>query len=250
MTPDRQVEVLDGRNLALHGGAPESSTWETVFNTGNTLLVRERLERSAATGWHSHGERDTFGVVLDGRLSIEYGPDHAVAVEEGEFFYVPAGLVHREIAGEATEAAVMLSGDGPPRVCATAPTSPPETAPQVAGDDDLVPTKKLENLVRRQPFPDAPIQQVHGYTGGAMTSEWHHHGENEVFGHVLRGRGYVDLLEGDPEETLATAGDFFHIPPGITHRDVNPVDEEQEYLLWIVGSGPRVIRADPTQTVQ
>ena len=248
MTPDRRVEVLDGRNLEFHRGAPVSAEWETVFNTGEALLVREHLDRTAATEWHSHGQRGTFGVVLDGRLAIEYGPDHTIAVEEGEFFYVPAGLVHREVPTEAAETLVLFSGDGPPRVCATAPVCPPEASPRVAGDDDLIPTKKLENLVRRQPFPDVAVQQVHGYTGGAMTSEWHHHGENEVFGYVIRGQGYVDLLEGDPEETLATAGEFFHIPPGITHRDVNPVDEEQEYLLWIVGSGQRVIRVDPPKT--
>jgi len=40
-------------------------------------------------------------------------------------------------------------------------------------------------------------------------------------------------------------GDFFHIPPGLVHRDLNPnKDLELVVVNILVGSGPSVINVD------
>ena len=42
---------------------------------------------------------------------------------------------------------------------------------------------------------------------------------------------------------LVRAGEWFHLSPGVVHRDVNPRDADQRYLLWLTGSEPRTVPA-------
>jgi uncharacterized RmlC-like cupin family protein len=68
------------------------------------------------SGWHHHGEQDTYFYVLRGRLEFEYGREGATArVETGDFGYVPSGVVHRErtAPGEPGEAVLVRVGTGP-----------------------------------------------------------------------------------------------------------------------------------------
>ncbi len=68
------------------------------------------------SGWHHHGEHDTYFYVLAGGIQFEYGPDHATAsVGLGEFGHVPHHVVHRErsVAGEAAEIVLVRIGQGP-----------------------------------------------------------------------------------------------------------------------------------------
>lgn len=50
------------------------------------------------SGWHHHGEMTTFGHVLEGTLWFEFGPGGKSRVEvvAGDYFRIPAGVVHRE----------------------------------------------------------------------------------------------------------------------------------------------------------
>jgi quercetin dioxygenase-like cupin family protein len=78
---------------------------------------------------------------------------------------------------------------------------------------------------------------------GAATG-WHHHGDREVLGHVLRGRARFEFGPGGRESTEVDEGGFFHVPAGLVHRDVNPLDEAQEIILAVVGEGPLVVNFD------
>ena len=50
---------------------------------------------------------------------------------------------------------------------------------------------------------------------------------------------------GGNETVQAGPGDFFHIPAGTVHRDVNPDDDvHQEVLLTLIGEGPLVVNVD------
>ena len=75
-------------------------------------------------------------------------------------------------------------------------------------------------------------------------SGWHHHGERDVLGYVVRGRARFEFGAGGRESTEVEEGGFFHVPAGLVHRDVNPLDEPQEIVLTIVGDGPLVINVD------
>jgi uncharacterized RmlC-like cupin family protein len=79
--------------------------------------------------------------------------------------------------------------------------------------------------------------------GGAATG-WHHHGERDVHGYVVRGRARFEFGRGGRESTEVEEGGFFHVPAGLVHRDVNPSDEPQEIVLAVVGEGPLVVNVD------
>jgi uncharacterized RmlC-like cupin family protein len=79
---------------------------------------------------------------------------------------------------------------------------------------------------------------------GGAASGWHHHGARDVLGHVVRGRARFEFGPGGRESTEVEEGGFFHVPAGLIHRDVNPLDEGQEIVLTIVGEGPLVFNVD------
>ncbi len=73
-------------------------------------------EPGAWSGWHHHGETDTYMFVLAGGLEFEFGPARErILVGRGDFALMPAGVVHRErtTPGEPGEIVVVRLGPGP-----------------------------------------------------------------------------------------------------------------------------------------
>jgi len=77
--------------------------------------------------------------------------------------------------------------------------------------------------------------------GGAM-SDWRHHGTRRLYGFVEAGRMRLEYGVTGASAVEVGQGDFFHIPPGLVHRDVNP-DKKQELVVVniLVGRGEPVI---------
>jgi mannose-6-phosphate isomerase-like protein (cupin superfamily) len=75
-------------------------------------------------------------------------------------------------------------------------------------------------------------------------SGWHHHGDRDVLGYVVRGHARFEFGADGHESTEVEEGGFFHVPAGLIHRDVNPLDEPQEIILAVVGKGPLVVNVD------
>lgn len=68
------------------------------------------------SGWHHHGETDTYLYVLAGGLEFEYGPSRErVSLGPGDFAHMPRGVIHRErtAPGEPGEAVLVRFGGGP-----------------------------------------------------------------------------------------------------------------------------------------
>lgn len=68
------------------------------------------------SGWHHHGETDTYMYVLSGGLEFEFGPARErLSVGSGHFALMPAGVVHRErtAPGEPGEIVLVRLGPGP-----------------------------------------------------------------------------------------------------------------------------------------
>ena len=62
------------------------------------------------SGWHHHGDYDSYIYVLSGRIRLEFGPgggEHVDASAE-DFIHVPRQVVHREGNPDATEARAVL----------------------------------------------------------------------------------------------------------------------------------------------
>jgi uncharacterized RmlC-like cupin family protein len=79
-------------------------------------------------------------------------------------------------------------------------------------------------------------------------SGWHHHGAREVLGYVVAGEARFEFGPDGAESVAVRAGGFFHVPPGVVHRDVNPLDTPQEIVMTVVGSGPLVVNVDGPDT--
>lgn len=81
------------------------------------------------TGWHHHGDYDTFVYLVSGRARIEFGRGGRQALEGGAggFAFVPKGVIHREInpGDRPNEAVVIRVGTGVPVV----PVDGPEPGP-------------------------------------------------------------------------------------------------------------------------
>ena len=68
------------------------------------------------SGWHHHGEHDTYLYIVAGGIEFEYGEGHErVSVNTGEFGMMPNHLVHREraAAGDTAEIVLVRIGHGP-----------------------------------------------------------------------------------------------------------------------------------------
>jgi uncharacterized RmlC-like cupin family protein len=68
------------------------------------------------SGWHHHGEHDTYIYVVRGSIALEFGPggERRASAEPGDFLHVPPGVVHREGTppGEPGEVVVVRVGRG------------------------------------------------------------------------------------------------------------------------------------------
>ncbi len=79
-------------------------------------------------------------------------------------------------------------------------------------------------------------------------SGWHHHGRRDVLGYVVAGRARFEFGPGGTESVEVETGGFFHVPAGLVHRDINPVDGPQEIIMTVVGSGPLLVNVDGPDT--
>jgi uncharacterized RmlC-like cupin family protein len=99
-------------------------------------------------------------------------------------------------------------------------------------------------IVREVAFATERALHVRARVDGGVTSGWHHHGNREVLGYVVHGRIRFEFGPGGRESTEVDTGGFFHVPVGLVHRDVNPVDESQEIVIAFIGDGPLVVNLD------
>ena len=55
-------------------------------------------EAGDVSGWHHHGDNDTFVYIVRGSITVEFGPGGTDRIEAraGDFFLVPALTIHRE----------------------------------------------------------------------------------------------------------------------------------------------------------
>ncbi|MDA4116406.1 MAG: cupin domain-containing protein, partial [Thaumarchaeota archaeon] len=78
--------------------------------------------------------------------------------------------------------------------------------------------------------------------GGGVVSAWHHHGERHLYGFLISGRMRLEFGPKGKDAVELSPGDFFSIPPGLIHRDVN-MSKKRKVLLanMLLGGGPAVV---------
>jgi uncharacterized RmlC-like cupin family protein len=78
------------------------------------------------SGWHHHGDTETYFYVLDGQLQFEYGDGgrQRLDMSAGDFVHMPARVVHRErtAPGQPGRVVLVRVGHGPNVVNVEGPT--------------------------------------------------------------------------------------------------------------------------------
>jgi uncharacterized RmlC-like cupin family protein len=110
--------------------------------------------------------------------------------------------------------------------------------------DGLSAGASTPGVVRELAFETNGATLLRARAEAGAASGWHHHGDRDVLGHVVRGRARFEFGPAGTESTEVEEGGFFHVPAGLVHRDVNPLDQPQEIILAVVGEGPLVVNLD------
>jgi uncharacterized RmlC-like cupin family protein len=110
--------------------------------------------------------------------------------------------------------------------------------------DGLTEAPGYPGFVRELAHATERALQVRACAEGGVATGWHHHGDREVLGYLVRGRARFEFGPGGRESVDVEEGGFFHVPAGLVHRDVNPTDEPQELVLVFAGTGPLVVDVD------
>ena len=88
---------------------------EEAFSGDDRWVGYVSTEPGEWSGWHHHGEQDTYLYMLRGNTEFELGDGQRLPIPKGSFGHMPAGVVHRErtLPGEPGEAILVRIGPGP-----------------------------------------------------------------------------------------------------------------------------------------
>lgn len=102
-----------------------------------------------------------------------------------------------------------------------------------------------QGIIRKKAFESENVIFSQSQLLPGVVSGWHHHGAHHLYGYIVSGRLQLEYgIEGEEKADL-DAGDFFHVPPHLVHRDVNPNKDRDLFVVNIlVGSGPAVINVN------
>jgi uncharacterized RmlC-like cupin family protein len=113
---------------------------------------------------------------------------------------------------------------------------------EVVTDSALILGNSTRGIVRKSAFVHAGIAVGQSTIGGGVESDWHHHGTRALYGFLVSGRLRFDFGPSGRQSLTLGPGDFFHIPVGLVHRDVNPEGERPAVVASVlVGDGPNVV---------
>jgi uncharacterized RmlC-like cupin family protein len=111
------VELVRRAERRPATGLPSGSIGEEAFADAGAWVGFLSLAPGAASGWHHHGEWDSYACVLRGVLRWEFGSRgrDAIEVGSGDTGRMPGGLVHRDVsAGDEPLSMVLFRAGGGP----------------------------------------------------------------------------------------------------------------------------------------
>jgi uncharacterized RmlC-like cupin family protein len=113
---------------------------------------------------------------------------------------------------------------------------------------DLLRGDSTRGIVRDRAFESEEVLFGQSKIAVGTQSGWHHHGTRHLYGYIVSGRLRFDYVKAKIESIELNPSDFFHIPVGLVHRDVNP-DQTMEAVVVniLLGKGPAVVNVpDPS----
>ena len=118
----------------------------------------------------------------------------------------------------------------------------------VVAPQDLRPGAVTPGVTRELALETSCATVMRARAEAGARSGWHHHGVRDVLGYVVAGRARFEFGPGGTESADVETGGFFHVPAGLVHRDINPLDRPQEIIMTVIGDGPLVVNADGPDT--
>ncbi len=114
------VQVVGPSDRSSDGPQTPGMLREQAFAEEGSWVGFVRTEPGMVSGWHHHGEYETFFYCISGRVRVEHGSGGREATEAGpgDFGRIPKGTVHRESnPGEDESVAIVFRiGTGVPVV--------------------------------------------------------------------------------------------------------------------------------------
>ena len=115
----------------------------------------------------------------------------------------------------------------------------------IARSAELGAGRSTEGIIRKKAFESGnTIFSQSQLLPGAVSGR-HHHGTHHLCADIVSGMLQLEYgIEGKKKADL-TLGAFFHVPPNLVHRDINPnMDRDLFVVHTLVGTGPAVINVD------
>jgi uncharacterized RmlC-like cupin family protein len=113
---DPEVRVVRPGELTAPDHVTPGMHREVAFAAGGVWVGTVRTEPGVVTGWHHHGNYDTYICVTSGEFRLESGPggNRVEACGPGTFIFVPGGEIHREAGAgdDGVEALLFRVGEG------------------------------------------------------------------------------------------------------------------------------------------
>jgi len=115
----RPIRVIRRDQLQAPPEAQTSGmTRHVAVATEEAFVGLVKTAPDMASGWHHHGEYDTYAYVVSGSGTFEFVPGgkERVDAEPGDFIHIPARVVHRESNRGGEESLIVLfrMGHGEP----------------------------------------------------------------------------------------------------------------------------------------
>jgi uncharacterized RmlC-like cupin family protein len=106
------------RKNELTAGQPTAGmTRHEAFSTGEVWIGTATTEPGAVSGWHHHGDQDSYVYCVRGTFRVESGPGggRAAVARAGDFMHIPPQTIHRESNPTNTEQKLVIArvGSGP-----------------------------------------------------------------------------------------------------------------------------------------
>lgn len=99
-----------------------------------------------------------------------------------------------------------------------------------------------QGIIRNKAFESSGIRFGRSRILGGVKSDWHHHAARDLYGFLVAGKLRIEYGEKGNKSVTVEVGDFFHVPPGVIHRDVNPDQRiEAEVVSVLLGEGATVV---------
>ena len=128
MIPARPRVISPAKRTIAAGPATAGMVREEAFAADDRWVGVVRTDPGVQSGWHHHGDTDTYFYVLSGAMEFEFGPGgrERLRVTAGDYAHMPPGVIHREgtSSNEPAEVALVRIGRGAPVVNVEGPESP------------------------------------------------------------------------------------------------------------------------------